>query len=324
MIFRGIGIESGLRRIRTLRFHRQSRCAGFTLLEVILALALSFLVLLGVGMAINLHLRMLDKRQNEIEQTQLSRSVLQMIRDDIRGAVQYSAVDTSALEELIAGLDPLAADAAAAELLESEQAAELTPEESEAEAVATSAVPPTRPGVYGDLTSLSIDVSRLPRRDQFMFSSTTGDATDLVSDIKTIAYYIGETEATAPDGQSIGTQMGLVRRVVDRASARYATDYGGQTDLTTGAQVVAPEITQILFTYFDGTDWLEEWDSDESGGLPVAIKVIVQIGGENMNSTTPSTNLQQIVPETHTMVVYLTISEAAASVLESEEETGDR
>jgi type II secretory pathway component PulJ len=305
------------------KHHKPKRRHGFTLLEVILALALSFLVLFAITMAIDLHLRMLDKRQKEIEQSQLSRSVLRLIREDLHGAVQYSPVDTSALEQLLAGIDPLAADALA-EQLTGESTGDLLEGEdvsTASEEVATSVAPPTRPGVYGNETSISLDVSRLPRRDQLMFGAAL-DATFLPSDIKTVSYYIGQAQPANnfSTGAKAEPQYGLIRREVDRAVARYAIDRGGSTDLESSAKVIAPEITQIYFSYYDGQDWVATWDSDELGRLPIAIKVVVQIGGgagangmnqtASTNNSTNATNLQSIALETHTMVVYLTISEA--------------
>jgi len=316
----------------------QLKRQGFTLLEVMLALALSFLVLMGVAMAIDLHLRMLDKRQNEIEQSQLSRSVLQLIREDIRGAVQYTPFDSSALDDLIAGLDPLGADAAQAALGGGQSDdgdaddAEPTAEESSSasQTVASSVAPPTRPGVYGNETALMVDVSRLPRRDQLLYPQTLNGAPLLPSDIKTVAYYVGTTQSSASAGTQSGnfTTSGLVRREVDRAVTRYSIDFGGGAALADAEEVIAPEVTSIYFRYFDGKEWQAYWDSDELGRLPVAIEVTVQIGGaqQGTGSTTTNTsvsnssatNVQNVLQESHTIVVYLPISEAVSEADEEE------
>lgn len=322
---------------------RRIRCKqqGFTLLEVMLALALSFLVLLGVAMAIDLHLRMLDKRQNEIEQSQLSRSVLQLIREDIRGAVQYTPFDSSALDDLIAGLDPLGADAAQAALGgdpagDGGTGGDSDPVEDESssasQAVATSVAPPTRPGVYGNETALMVDVSRLPRRDQLQYPQTLNGVALLPSDIKTVAYYvrIGQSSTGAASKSSDSATSGLVRREVDRAVTRYAIDFGGGAVLADAEEVIAPEVTAIYFRYFDGREWQSSWDSDELGRLPVAIEVTVQIGGAQQGtgsatsntsaSNSSATNVQNVLQESHTIVVYLPISEA---VSEADEEEAD-
>jgi len=55
-----------------LRLSGRTRCgtrsqrSGFTLLELMLALALTSVVLVAIGMAIDLHLRMLDSRRTSV------------------------------------------------------------------------------------------------------------------------------------------------------------------------------------------------------------------------------------------------------------------
>lgn len=72
---------------------RRPRRDGMTLLELILALALSVLVLGAVTMAIGLFLRTLDSRRSQVEETQIARAVLRMIADDLHGAIQQEKLD---------------------------------------------------------------------------------------------------------------------------------------------------------------------------------------------------------------------------------------
>ncbi len=71
---------------------RSARPAGFTLLEVILALALTALVLVILGMAVDFHLRALDNGRSHVEEAQLARAVLQLIADDLRSAVRPNPI----------------------------------------------------------------------------------------------------------------------------------------------------------------------------------------------------------------------------------------
>ena len=71
-------------------------------MEVVLALALSTLVISAIAAAIRLHLLMLDRQQADIERSQVARAVLHMIANDLRSAIQYKPADVSALEELAA------------------------------------------------------------------------------------------------------------------------------------------------------------------------------------------------------------------------------
>ncbi|MCA9175551.1 MAG: prepilin-type N-terminal cleavage/methylation domain-containing protein [Planctomycetales bacterium] len=80
---------------------RRSR-RGYTLLELLLALALSSLVIYSILWAIQLHLRSLDVRRTSIEEAQLARAVMRMISDDLRSAIQHREQDFSGVEDVLA------------------------------------------------------------------------------------------------------------------------------------------------------------------------------------------------------------------------------
>ena len=78
------------------------RNSAFSLLELILALALSVVVIGLIVTSLRLYILQLDRRQSDIEQQHVSRGVVRMIGDDLRAAIQYKAQDYSPLEDLIA------------------------------------------------------------------------------------------------------------------------------------------------------------------------------------------------------------------------------
>ena len=139
---------------------------------------------------------------------------------------------------------------------------------------------PPVPGLYGNQYELQIDVSRLPRVDEYQrmaTSSLLNVVQDIPSDVKTVAYYCvnagDTTSATALRDRSGQPQRGLVRRVLDRAVTMYASTTGGAGGLQQAADVIAPEVAAVEFEYFDGTEWLQQWDSEQEGGLPMAVKI---------------------------------------------------
>ena len=75
---------------------------GFSLLELILALALSVIVMGLIITSIRLYMFQLERRRVEIEQQHISRGVVRMVSEDMRSAVQYKAQNVSPLEDLIA------------------------------------------------------------------------------------------------------------------------------------------------------------------------------------------------------------------------------
>jgi hypothetical protein len=85
---------------------------GVTLLELILALSLSVMLLMSIGMAINLYFRMLDVRRTNVEEAQIARAVLKQFADDLRTQVAPFKLDVSGLEAVVANAATAAANSA--------------------------------------------------------------------------------------------------------------------------------------------------------------------------------------------------------------------
>lgn len=139
-------------------------------------------------------------------------------------------------------------------------------------------------GVYGSLSSLTLDVSRLPRPDEYIAqqqSIASGQLTDVPGDIKSVAYFVqiptntgvsdtmSEVTSTPDNGGMVG---GLVRREIDRAVMSNAEELGQSDQLMRTGDLVAPEVISLEFSYFDGTQWLTDWDSSAQG-LPLLIEI---------------------------------------------------
>jgi len=92
----------------TMNAHRQSWRAhglgGFSILEVLLAMALSTALLAGLFSALSLFMRSFDSGRTNVEQAQLARAMLRQISGDLRSAV----VDTSTKGPSTGGANPLA------------------------------------------------------------------------------------------------------------------------------------------------------------------------------------------------------------------------
>jgi hypothetical protein len=357
----------------------QRKPAGVTLLELLLALALSVVVMTAIGMAINLHFKMLDARRTSIEEMQMIRVIAMRMTSDIRTIVNPVTPDLSGLETTFANAMQAAtaqatAEASGAPLVIGGQgdsgqsnsgqgnntqgasgqtgggtqqgsaggtqqaggaqgsagggqgatsgqaggggqsggqtgqtaaggqntggqqgaaagtsgsaSGQTAGASTDSSSSSTSAVPAVQ--LIGSGTELRFDISRLPRLDQYQGIMAKGElsATDLPSDVKTIVYFIrSETSAasyaqdpTAPGGEpSTDTYgRGLMRAELDRAVTSYS-ETGGATDAVyASAQLLAEEVTGLSFEYYDGTEWLTEWDSS-SQGLPRSIKIWLSV-----------------------------------------------
>lgn len=287
--------------VRTPRIRNSHH--GFTLLELLIALALSVVIIGAISMAVRLHLINLQEQSQRIEYKQIARSVLIMISNDIRNGVQYKPIDYSVLEEMIASqLTAVGLGGGAGETGETsgagtagddrEEASGGSSSSSEGESEAEDVVTPEeevqgRPALFGNENILSVDVSRIPRVDEYN-SLTAGSDAQLPSDIKTVVYFHADTQNSQnkPDFEVISTATagGLYRRQIDRSVAAYQGSDGIDAELDALAELIAPEIAQIAFRYFDGEEWQTSWDSLEQGGFPLAIEVNVVIDPQRMDS----------------------------------------
>jgi len=262
---------------------------GFTLLEVLLALSLSALVLIAVAMAVDFQLRVVDASRAHIEEAQLARVLLQRIADDIRSVVAY---DPLQMEKLAAE----AASAAGSAQAQAEEAVQKTeggsegpdledtdqPQSLQTAEGAESAVPRSIPGLYGGPDWIQVDVARLPRLDQFeslLEPSEDLPLVDRLSDVKTVAYFILSADETGAvqAGDQTDSSGGLIRRELDRAVTLMAAEQGWLDQMQLDLAPLAPEVSSVEFRYSDGTQWLEEWDCEESGGLPAAVEIAITI-----------------------------------------------
>jgi hypothetical protein len=301
---------------------------GFTLLELMLSLGLTIVILLAISMAVDLHLRSFDSRRKQLEESQLAKALLKIIADDIRNTVQEYEQDVSGLEAMISSTAQVSGSVqgAAGDSLSSggtggtgettdgtigerdstatdEASTTLTDEASTAsQDLASDVALPAKPGIYGNQYQLQMDVSRLPRYDEYQSMLAAGNSTlgvtDIPSDIKTVTYYVmsGDmsvsTSGMTATGQDLLTstdpnvvQRGLVRRQLDRAVSQYA-QANGMLTTDNAAEVLAAEVASIEFQYFDGSTWLYQWDTEEEGSLPLAIQIIMMLEAPSTQSLT--------------------------------------
>ncbi|MBN2476172.1 MAG: prepilin-type N-terminal cleavage/methylation domain-containing protein [Pirellulales bacterium] len=288
------------------------RRSGFTLFEVMLALSLVSLVVVAVTVAIDVHLRLFDSGRTQVEEAQLARALLNRIADDLRSAVLYnpsdvegSTMDMSVATDALGALDAggESGGESGGELGGMDGGADFDAgslggsdgsDTDRTSNLTDSSELPLIPGIYGNHYQLQVDTSRLPRVDEYeaMLSTDGNESVDnLVSDVKTVTYYVLE-DLQSGLGYASGvsqTPVGLVRREQHRATAAYALEIGDYTETEDDLNPIAPEIATIEFLYYDGTEWVEEWDSTDRQGLPVAVDVALGvIPGRRRNTTAAS------------------------------------
>ena len=323
------------------------RNAGYTLLELLLALALTVIIVGLIATAIQTNGLTLTRVQASIERKQAARGILGMMQNDLRAGIQYKANEYAGLQDLFRSIqlasgqslvdvdveelsdDPLEQLEQLAQLGEEGAAAEAATEEAEFEEEIEEPEVDGAPVFIGASNFFSIDVSRLPRIDEYHPSVVNEqEASNTLADVKTVSYFVSQSNGPnqkrgtnliqAPQGQ-IAVSGGLFRRQVDRSVAKFeGLESTGEPDLY--SELVAQEVVEVSFRYFDGNNWFTEWDSEEMGGFPLGVEMFVLIdptragGGAGAGSGT--TNREDL--ETYRAVVHI----PAAEIVEQEEDDG--
>ena len=94
-----------------------------------------------------------------------------------------------------------------------------------------------------------------------------------------------------PEPAVDGFGKGLMRTEIDRAVSSWREENGDTTSLYGGAKLLAKEVTSLAFQYWDGAEWTTDWDSDELGGLPLAVEIVLTIQPTHAMSEEEITNL---------------------------------
>lgn len=205
-------------------------------------------------------------------------------------------------------------------------------------------------GLNGSDSDIYVDVTRIPRQEE-LFSTVTGytNAPSPVSsgsggttsstsstdgnvnppaDLKTVHYYVRpgnsvEPGSTAATSLAPGAQAGaggLVREETPRQLVLFSEQNGGSDTIGTGGTLIAPEVVQIQFRYFDGSQLADTWDMTQTPQLPVAIEVSVWLKSERSGTSAEDIGSTQTLSGTHEykQVVFLPMAaQSAASTTQS-------
>ncbi len=237
--------------------------AGFTLLEVVLAIGLCGAVMALLATAIDLYLVRVDTSRMQVETAQLARTLLTTIADDLRAA-RYSAAEI--------GGPPMAGAG------------------SEGETASVGAGSSSDLGIYGTLTELRIDRAA---RSWLQVTVPAGEVTvdaDPHNMPRTVEYFFEEGRVMTiadlaaggvSDETNLAGHTGLYCRKTPTAAMSFsisATSGGGaRAESQEPAELLAPEAVQIAFMYSDGVQWYEEWDSTARQNLPAAVEIKVSL-----------------------------------------------
>ncbi|MCA9024401.1 MAG: prepilin-type N-terminal cleavage/methylation domain-containing protein [Planctomycetaceae bacterium] len=277
---------------------------GFTLIEVLVALALTVVLLSAVYASINVSYQLSTAGREQMEQAQLVRALFRTIESDIRSVVFVIQEDATQTDE------------AAAE----EDVEVVIEKASPDEAFANESS-----GVFGDSQSLVLHISRPSR-----IVGQTTDSPTSHSDLAAVNYFLavrgasglaGQVAQAAYDGSLLdapraGTVTGLTRLEGDRLLVQHASETGDLETLSTHARILAPEVVSLNFAYWNGLEWTDSWDTIVEGQPPSAIAITLGIvtaeqdidgvGAKSFSDHIRTTSrVNDVLPKTYRHVVTL-------------------
>ncbi len=288
---------------------------AFTLLELLLALALVVVATSLIGTLMSLYARSFATRGEDVRRKQLARSILAMIADDVRAVVVKHEYDAKVFRELFGdssmdldaalGTDGSGTGTGSSTSLSAESpSADSTSLDSAAD-LSSGSFSSLPPGLYGNQYQLMVDVSRVPRVDEYQAQQVAiGTLADVPGEIKRACYFV---QAPNPigvqdsilgisanlDGATSPYTSGLIRRQIDRSVAMRADETGSGLQLMGIGDVIAPEVLSIEFAYFNGTQWTYQWDSTTLG-LPQLIQITLAMQsatGQSQSKVSPGISL---------------------------------
>ena len=258
--------------------HKNLACSanvrgGFTLLELLIAMALTLTLMTILYTAMDLHYRFSTMGQIEVERSQIARSLLQRMAADI-SSVTYRPEEAPEEEE---------------DEVEEEQNATTV----EPEIVYTTtdlAFVGASLGLFGDGDSIVIHTRR-PRRPSVSTDGEGGISPASGSDLQTVSYFLvgGEgamalaySEAISSDAESVTglSQTGVARMAGSPMDLSLAEDPSDAPAMVSEARMIAEEIESLQFEYHDGYEWLSEWDSQAEERLPNAVGIKIRFRDE--------------------------------------------
>lgn len=287
---------------------RQTR-RGFTLLELLVALGLSVLLIAAVYSGINLYWRYSVAGQEEVLRLQVSRAALRAIELDLRSVV-YQAPDTSSSGSSgssgssssgsSSGFSGSNSSGSSGSSSSGSGSSSSTSTDMLVVSSTEEAYTTATSGLFGDATSLMMHVSQPARELSMQAAGSAMTPTSRTSDLVMVSYYLSGTGTGGVQGGT--TEPGLARTRGDRMAMMFAGQQSNSAATFGETELLAPEIIGLQFMYFDGLNWLTEWDSTLLGGLPRAVQIELEFAPPDKAITTLSTPLVQ------TLIVAIPLS----------------
>ena len=312
-------LEDGRERRESLPRPLPSRegSRAFTLMEIVLAIALTSVVMYLLMTAIELYMIRVDSSRGRVESAQLARTILDQMAADLAamrldppaaaagggaGGGQQSGGQQAGGGQS-AGGNPGGQSQSGAQGQQGAAGGNAGSGGAggntggsggnAGSTAGSAAAPATLHGLFGTAEELRIDRAAPPnwaRASREVDPTEPPGAIDLP---RTVRYYMNE--GTAQSAQEFAQQgvdveeetaanvSGLYRELIPTAALSDDADPLASPASRDGARIelLAPEVVKLELHYFDGEQLVDEWDVVEDGGLPAGVEILLTIHEPN-------------------------------------------
>lgn len=249
--------------------------SGFTLLELILAVSLTSILMAAIYGAMSAYWNLAMDSHEEIEQTRIAHALLKRLARDIQSCTFAEQTTQSADDDSYSpgpgtgagiGFDPT-----------SESLPDLDSEGSNTEATTS----PGKNGLIGTSQDLILYTSDPDRNLDYVAAPDAVGTTSRNSDLMIVRWILassgggalGSALYTKHNDSTSDSVAGLARGSGGVSGFGQAVDTGNLALQLESTSLLAPEVKNIQFQYFDGVQWEDEWDSSTLNRMPQAVRI---------------------------------------------------
>lgn len=289
---------------------------AFTLMEIVLAIALTSVVMYLLMTAVELYMIRVDSSRGRVESAQLARTILDQMAADLAamrldppaapvsngasggaGGGQQSGGPQAGGGQNGGGVNQSGQAPAGGQGQQGTGGGYGAPAAagggsasggSSGAAASDAATPATLHGIFGTAEELRIDRAATPNWARASREVDPAEPASTIDLPRTVRYYL--IQGTALSAQEFAQQgvnveeetassSGLYRELVPTASLSDDADPLASPASRDGAKIelLAPEVVKLEFHYFDGEQLVDQWDVVEDGGLPAGVEILLTI-----------------------------------------------
>jgi prepilin-type N-terminal cleavage/methylation domain-containing protein len=290
-----------------------SNRGGYTLVEILVALALSVVLLTCVYGSLRFYYQMTDAGRLQVEEAQVSRAIIRRVEVDLASLVfvEPDNADTSTGQAADSGSSSSSSNSSSTTggsstsggatnggssggqagssggqsgsgSTDTSAGASASTSTNAAETSSTTGHTGMNVGLTGDAQTMVLHISRPSRDLDYLGSGSSSSIADRRSDLQSVSYFLASRGSGALAGKVAELASpeldapkiaGLARLEGDQMSIVFADSSSNVDEMAGVAEIIAPEVIALQFRYFDGSSWYETWDSQTSARLPLAVEM---------------------------------------------------